>query len=69
VRHRDDPHVAARELRVELLQRDLAAGVDLEVAQLRAALAAQHLPRHDVRVVLHLRDQHRVAGADVRAAP
>ena len=56
------PHVAARELRVELLQRELAALVDLQVAQLRAALAAEHLPGDDVRVVLHLRDQHRVAG-------
>ena len=69
MREGDQPHVAPRELRVELLQRQLAALVDLQVAQLRAALAAQHLPGHDVRVVLHLRDQHRVAGADVRPAP
>ena len=66
---RDHPHVAARELCVELIERDLAAGVDLEVAQLRAALAAEDLPGDDVRVVLHLRDQHRVAGTDVRPAP
>ena len=51
------------------LERELAALVDLQVAQLGAALAAEHLPGHEVRVVLHLGDQHRVAGADVRAAP
>ena len=34
VREGDEPHVAARELRVELLQRELAALVDLQVAEL-----------------------------------
>ena len=30
---------------------------------------AEQLPRHDVRVVLHRRDEHLVAGADVGVAP
>ena len=59
-------HVAPRELGVQLLQRKFAALVDLQVAQRGAALAAQHLPGHDVGVVLELGDQDRVAGADVR---
>ncbi len=67
MREGHQPHVAPRELRVELLQRQLAALVDLQVAQLGAALAAEHLPGNDVRVVLQLGDQHRVAGAHVRA--
>jgi hypothetical protein len=52
-----------------LVKRGFAAGVDLEVAQLCTALAAEDLPGDDVRVVLHLRDQHGVAGVDVRTAP
>ena len=61
MREGDELDVAARELGVELLERELAALVDLQVAQLGAALAAEHLPGDEVRVVLHLRDQHRVA--------
>ena len=34
-----------------------------------AALVREHLPGHDVRVVLHLGDHDLVAGADVGAAP
>ena len=46
----------------------LAAIVDGSDAQLRALFVAQHLPGHDVRVVLHGGDQDFVAGGDVRAA-
>jgi hypothetical protein len=38
-------------------------------AQPRPALFAQHLPRYDVGVVLHLGDEHLVARAQVRSAP
>ena len=47
---------------------ELAAIVDGSDAQLRAFFLAEHLPRHDVGVVLHGGDEHFVAGADVRAA-
>jgi arginase family enzyme len=69
VRKGDQLHVAALELLVEMVEREFATLVHLEVAQLCAALAAQHLPRHDVRVVLHLGGEHGVAWADVRASP
>ena len=35
----------------------------------RAGALAGHLPRHDVRVVLHRRDQHLVAGREVDLPP
>ena len=44
------------------------ASVDRHDAQRRAGLLAQQLPRHDVRVVLHLRDEDLVAGLQIRAA-
>ena len=69
MREGDQAHIAARELRVERLERQPPLLVDLQVAKRGAALAAEHLPGDDVRVVLGLGDQHRVAGADVRAAP
>ncbi len=50
-------------------ERELAVLVDLQIAELGAALAAEHLPGNDVRVVLHLGDQHGVAGAHIRTAP
>ena len=42
--------------------------VDRRDAQPRALFFAQHLPGHDVGVVLHGGDEHFVARADVRAA-
>ena len=62
VGERDKAHVAARELRSQLLGGELAVLVDVEVAQLSAARAARDLPGDDVGVVLHLRHQHRIAG-------
>ncbi len=44
------------------------ASVDRDDAQQRAALVAQHLPRHDVRVVLQRRDDDLVTAPHVRAA-
>ena len=46
----------------------LALLIDRRNPQLRALLLAQHLPRNDVGVVLHRRDQHFVTRADMRPA-
>ncbi len=54
---------------VELVERELALVGHGQVAQLGARLLAQELPGHDVRVVLHVRDHHLVAGRDVLAPP
>ena len=59
----------AREQVAERLHVEQARVGDRHVGQLRALLGAQQLPRHEVGVVLHLRDDHEVAGADVGAAP
>jgi hypothetical protein len=50
-----------------LVERELARVVDRHYAELRALLLAQHLPRHDVRVVLQVGEDDLVAGADERA--
>ena len=52
---------------VELILPEIAAIVDSDDAQLRAALGAGDLPGDDVRVVLELRDQHLVTGAEAGA--
>src|SRR5215204_720690 len=46
---------------VELFEYQLAAVVHRDDAQTRALLLAEHLPRHEVRVVLHLGDDYLVA--------
>ena len=68
VRHVRDGHELGplADQRLELVEHQLAAIVDRRDAQPRPALLAQQLPRHDVRVVLHRRDEHFVSGADVR---
>ncbi len=54
---------------VELVERELALLVDLQVAEPGALLLAEDLPGHDVRVVLHVGDEHLVALAHVVATP
>src|SRR5215204_2253554 len=49
---------------VELFEYQLAAVVHRDDAQTRALLLAEHLPRHEVRVVLHLGDDYLVARFD-----
>ena len=66
VRHRDDLR-ALRQQRLELVEHQLAAIVHRRDAEPSAALLAEQLPRHDVRVVLHRRDEHFVAGPDAAA--
>ena len=51
------------------VEQHVAAIVDRRDAQLGALLGAQHLPRHDVGVVLEVGDDHLVAVADVAPAP
>ena len=50
------------------IQQALVAG-DRQINQLRARAFRQQLPRHDVAVMLHFREQNLVAGLDVFAAP
>jgi hypothetical protein len=52
----------------ELFDQQLAVVVDLDHAQLRPLLFAEHLPRDDVRVVLHRGDDDLVAFVDEFAA-
>ena len=56
VRDRDELR-ARREQRLEGVEAQLAAVVDRRHAQRAPRALAQQLPRHDVRVVLHLGDQ------------
>ncbi len=67
MRHGDDPGARADQL-FKLVQHQFAAIVDGRDPQARALFFAKNLPRHNVRVVLHGRDQHLVARADVRAS-
>ena len=53
---------------VEQIHPQLARVGDRNHLELRALLLADELPRDDVRVVLHLGDEHFVALADVGAA-
>ena len=67
MRDRDQLGLRRQQLR-QLVQLQLAAIVDRQHAQLGALLLAQHLPGHDVGVMLHRGDQDFIAGADVLAA-
>ena len=67
LRHRDD--LGARShLRSDLLGRDAVVLVHAQVDQVGTGLAADLLPRDEVRVVLHDGDDHVVAGLEHRAA-
>ena len=67
---RDGHHAGARvEQLLVLFEEQLAAVVHGNHAQLGALFFAQHLPRHDVGVVLHGGDDDLVALFDVLAAP
>ena len=59
---------AAGQQTIEQIHPKLALVCDRQHLQLRAFFLAQQLPGDDVRVVLHLRDQHLIALADMRAA-
>ena len=48
---------------------ELAVGGERDPAQLDAALGGEHVPRHDVGVVLHVGEHDDVAGAEVGPAP
>ena len=65
----DELDGAGREQLVELLELEHALVVDLDHLELRAGLAAQHVPGHEVRVMLELGRDDAVAGPEVRAPP
>ncbi len=65
--HGDDTRARRQQL-FEFVELELAGVVDGRDAQVRALFFAQHLPRHDVGVVLHGGDEHFVAFAYVGAA-
>ena len=71
VRHgRHADHLDAVDQRLEVIQDQPPGIVDRDVAQLEAAeLLRQDHPRHDVGVVLHFGQEHRVTGPQVRTAP
>ena len=58
----DQPDAAIGQQRLERRHVQLARVGDRGDAQLDAVRVAQHLPGHDVGVVLHLGDQHRLPG-------
>jgi hypothetical protein len=59
----------ATSLTSPLVERQPALVVDVEPVERRPGALADELPRHEVRVVLHLGDHDAVARAEVRAAP
>ena len=70
VRHRADrEQLGAVEQRVEVREVEAEVGGERDPAQLDAAFGGEHLPRHDVGVVLHVREHDRVAGLQVGARP
>ena len=71
VRHaRDADDLDAVDQPVEVVEDEAPVVVDRDVAQVEAAeLLGQDHPRHDVGVVLHLGQEHGVAGAQVGPAP
>ena len=67
LRHRDDLCAPADE-RFDLLKIHAAIRRALDKLQLRARLAADHLPRQQIAVVLHDGHEHLIARLDVRQA-
>ena len=62
---RDQPRALGQQ-RLELVEDQLTAVIDRRDPEPGAALLADQLPRHDVGVVLHRRDQHLVARLQLR---
>ena len=54
---------------VELLELQRPVNVERNDPQLRANALAEHLPRHDIGVVLHLGDDNIIPRVDLRVAP
>ena len=67
VRDADELRFRPEQLR-EFLEDQLAAVVDRNHSQLRAAVFAEKLPGHDIRMVLHVGDDHFIARMNLRAA-
>jgi hypothetical protein len=70
VRHgRDRQQLRTVEQPVEVGEVELEVVGDGDPAELDAALFDEDVPRHDIGVMLHLGDDHRIAGAEVLAGP
>ena len=67
VRDRDQAHPSVRQQRLERRHVELAGIGHRRHPQFDPAPVAQHLPGHDVGVVLHLGDQHRLVRPQQRA--
>ena len=67
LRHGDDLRALSDE-RFDLLEIHAAVGRALDKLQLRTGLAADHLPRQQIAVVLHDGHEHLIARLDVRQA-
>jgi hypothetical protein len=69
VDHREQLHLL-RQQRIEFAQVEHAfiAG-DGHVGELRAGALGEQLPRHEVAVMLHFREQNHVAGLEIFRAP
>ena len=65
----DREQLGAVEQAVEVGEVEAVVGGQRDPAQLDAALGGEHVPRHDVGVVLHLREHDGVARAEVGARP
>ena len=68
MRHRQQLHVRGHR-RVQRIQVEAAVGQDLGHADGCPGALRDQLPRHDVGVVLHARDQDHVAGLQARQGP
>ena len=70
VRHRADrEQLGPVEQLVEVREVEAEVVSERDPAQLDAALGGEHVPRHDVGVVLHVRQHDRIAGLQVGARP
>ena len=65
----NDSTLAPSSSAVEVGEVELAVGGQRDPAQLDAPLGGEHVPRHDVGVVLHVGEHDDVAGAEVGPAP
>ena len=67
-RHRDQLRLASEEL-IEPIEIESAISSQRQPAKRCPAFGTDELPRNDVRMMLHLRDEHFIAGLQELAAP
>ena len=66
---RDRDELGAIELAIEIIEAEHAVVTDGQPAQLDAPFGREHVPRHDVGVVLHLGEYDDVTGLQVGTTP